>query len=229
MKNQIVTSVVMAAAAVVLSASKVKAQFQSSSANTLAALEAGASLTVGDKTFGNFEFNSSSVPPSSSFDPAAITVTASAIGNVDYLTWTTPDINAFANVLTDISIDYTVTASAGLITEMDQQVTGNVFGGTGNATISDAVTDAHSNPIATISVAFPGSTNGSSSFAGQAELDVAQDIFLGGGSAGAGISQLQESFQQSPLTVPDGGMTLILLGGVMSAMALMIKASPKSG
>jgi hypothetical protein len=213
MKTQILTSIVTAAAAFVLSAPKAQAL----TTDNLADLDAGASLAIGDATFSGF---ASSAPRLAGFNPALITVTASASGNVDYLTWTT-SFSEPPNTLGDVTLDYNVKTSAGLITGIGQQATGSGLGGTGSFTVADNVIDAiTSGLVASVSIT-SSSPSGSSSFAGQNDLDVKQDVFLLGGSAGAEVTQLQESFSETPATAPDGGITLILLSSVMSAMTLI--------
>ena len=207
--------------------------FSASYANantTLAALVAnGGSLTIGDKTFSNFSYTESGL---TSFDASQITVSVSAIGNVDYLTWGGNISVATLGFATgDLLLNYSVTASAGLITSIDQNYTGGVGSGIGSVSIvenvrSPAVNNG-SSVVATSSLSLHDTSDPSWELSsdqpyitpGQAVLHVTNDIGLGAFADAndpvgfVTISEIQQSFHQS--AVPDGGMTLGLLGLTM--------------
>ncbi len=84
-----------------------------------------ASISIGDKTFSNFGWQSANATLNS--DAAALVVTASSSGGVDYLNWSgsiAVDNSAGTASLTgDLSLTYTVTANPGSINMIDQAYT----------------------------------------------------------------------------------------------------------
>jgi hypothetical protein len=119
--------------------------------SSLAALVGGGgSIGIGDKVFSGFSYNASGL---TSFNPAAITVEASILGDVYYLSWygniTAQGLGSFSS---DLSLGYTVTANPGRITMIDQFYAGSaeILQGTGlpSITIDEVVTDNSSVVVA---------------------------------------------------------------------------------
>ncbi len=164
---------------------------------TLANLAGGGTLTVGDKTFSGFSYTESGL---TSFNAANITVTASAVGNVDYLTWAGnislasiggSGTTAAGNLL----LNYVVTATGGnTINEIAQNYTGTVASGSATIGIAETVTAPNAGG-ATLGSAYlsgtytyepnfsnvPLSLNGSEPFISlpQSILDVMNNISMG--------------------------------------------------
>ena len=105
---------------------------------TLAGLTNGGTFTIGDKTFSGFSYTASGL---TSFDPTAITVTATESGGIDYLTWTgniSLVSGGFASA--SLTLSYTVTANPSSISMIDQRYTGSVT--SGSVMINETVTSA---------------------------------------------------------------------------------------
>ena len=105
---------------------------------TLANLANGGTLTIDDKIFSGFSYQPSDL---TSFDPTAITVTASESGGIDYLTWTgniSLVSGGFASA--SLTLSYTVTANPSSISMIDQRYTGSVT--SGSVMINETVTSA---------------------------------------------------------------------------------------
>jgi hypothetical protein len=220
------------------------------SSNTLANLENGGSLAIGDKIFSGFSATESGL---TSFNASAITVTATVVGNVDYLTWggnislaSLGSIGTYATA--DLLLNYVVTATGGnKINEIDQNYTGTVASGAGTVGIAETVTtpggggaivgSTYLNATYTYEpnlTDVPVSLNSSSPFINppQPVLDVTKDIgltvydlspvpgFEGLYSGSVSVSQIQQSFHQG-ITVPDGGMTVSLLGIALMGCGLL--------
>ena len=89
---------------------------------TLANLANGGTLSIDDKTFSGFSYQNSGL---TSFDPTAITVTASESGGIDYLTWSGNISFVSGGIATaDLALNYIVTANPGSINMIDQSYTG---------------------------------------------------------------------------------------------------------
>jgi hypothetical protein len=218
---------------------------------TLAQLDANPAnyVTIGDKVFNGF----TAVPDGlTSFNPASITVTASMVGNVDYLTWggniSLGSIGTFGTVATgDLLLNYVVTATRGVINEIDQNYTGTVASGAGTVGIAETVRtpggggaivgSTYLNGTYTYEPNFgnvPVSLNSSQPFISppQRVLDVTKDIgltvydlspipgFAGLYTGSVSVSQVQQSFHQQ-VRVPDGGMTVSLLGMALMGCGLL--------
>jgi len=95
---------------------------------TLAGLANGGTLTIDDKTFSGFSYQVSGL---TTFDPTAITVTASESGGVDYLTWAGNMSFTSTGIATaDVVLNYIVTANPGAINMIDQSYDGTANNGT---------------------------------------------------------------------------------------------------
>lgn len=196
--------------------------------DTLADLVANnGSLSIGDKTFTNFTFNTSGL---TGFDAANIVVTASVDGSgVYYLTYGgNITLASSGPASADLLLNYRVTASAGAISMIDQLYTGSAqpAGGSflsvdetvrvgslivGNSHLqADDLSDPFAEPGDNLNINPP-----------QGALDVTKDIAFGVTAANGGfvtISQVSQSFHQ---TVPDGGMTVALLGGALVGLQVL--------
>ena len=97
------------------------------------------SLSIGDKTFSGFTYAESGL---TSFNAANIQVTASIVGGIYYLTWggniSLADYTGTSTA--DLLLNYVVTASGGLINEIDQNYTGSIASGAGSIGIAETVT-----------------------------------------------------------------------------------------
>ena len=199
------------------------------------------SLSIGDKTFSGFNYTVFNL---TSFDAASIQVNANVDQNgVYYLTWsgnmTFSTLNTAVITAGDLKLNYVVSASAGLITMIDQSYTGGLTGG-GNGSLSIAET-VQSGSFAGEVVANshldltdfsdPQAEIGSQTVIGdhlninpgQAVLYVTKDINFSALSSGnlttVTVSQVVQSFHQT--SVPDGGITVMLLGAGLSCVALL--------
>jgi hypothetical protein len=164
---------------------------------TLAELAGGGTLAVGDKIFSGFSYTESGL---TSFDAANIVVTASATGDVDYLTWagniSLGSLGSFGTTATgDLLINYVVTATGGnTINEIDQGYTGTVAAGAATIGIAETVSTPGGGGAIVASAYLNGtwtyepnlsnvplSLNGSEPFISpsQSTLDVMNNITLG--------------------------------------------------
>jgi hypothetical protein len=222
--KNIVASMTVAAVAFVVSAPLAHAESTDNLADLVAT---DGSLTVGDKTFSGFSYVD---PGLTDFNASQITVTASSLDGVDYLTWAGNFTYLSATPgSADLLLNYTVTASAGLITEIDQQYTGGVGLGVGAISIAETVSAGNLGQVAssyltTGDTSTPNMILGSGEpyiVPGQSQLEVTKDINLAviDGPGQVTVSQIEQSFHQS--VVPDGGWTVALLGSALTAMGLI--------
>ena len=94
---------------------------------TLANLANGGTLTFGDKIFSGFSYQPSDL---TSFDPTAITVTASESGGIDYLTWSgTISFTSSSVAVADLVLNYIVTSTGQPIDMIDQSYAGSAANG----------------------------------------------------------------------------------------------------
>jgi len=206
---------------------------------SLATLEANANnyLTLGDKIFS--DFTSTATLALAGFNTSGLTVTASQSGGVYYLTWTGGiSVSSTGTLVTgDLDLGYTVTATAGLISEIDQNYTGGVGAGLGAIAIDETVTGPGSGGAILGSTSLSLSDMSEPTATGafnladaqpyivpaQAVLDVEKDISIANlDTAGLGlttVSVIQQSFHQ--VTVPDGGTTVSLLGIALMGCGLL--------
>jgi len=176
----------------------------------------GNTLVVGDKTFGNFTDTESGL---NGFNADAIVVTAYQSGGVYYLQWTG---NMQGGGSADLELQYSVTTTGPLIDMIDQNFNGsavngfvtvqetatiNAFGGT---TVGSSLVDplVFSTPLTYLISPW------------ESEIYVTKDITFfanGGGPTYDTISQVTQSFHQ----VPDGGMTVSILGLALMGCGLL--------
>jgi len=193
--------------------------------NLGALISSGNSITIGDKIFDDFSF------ASAAFNANDATVTPSIDGGVYYLTFQGPWV-AFNSQVADIALQYTVATTSGrpLINMIDQSYVLSAAGTGGFILIGETVrTGSFSGPVtAQSSLSFiPGVTPDLEDPAAEpitgddlivdpaeAKLYVTKDIFFGANAGGGiGPTTIRQSVHQ--VSVPDGGATVALLGGVL--------------
>ena len=243
MKTKTIGTLGVAAAGLLCSAGLAMA----TTTDTLADLVAnGGSLSIGDKVFSGFSYVGSGL---TSFNAAGISVAASQVGAVDYLTWfgnisLLAQSSGTALITGDLELNYVVTATAGTINEIDQNYTGGTSGdGLGQISIAETVTTpggggaiVGSTYLNTTYTSEPQvNLNSSQPYINppQRVLDVTKDISLGailgpsGGTELVSVSVIQQSFHQTTTTVPDGGMTLSLLGLGLAGCGMLRRKQSK--
>jgi hypothetical protein len=183
------------------------------------------SLTIGDKVFSGFQFNASNL---TNFDPSKIQVTASIEGGVYYLTWGgNISLVSSGQATADLLLNYTVTATAGLVNMIDQLYTGSAQPQGGSfLSVDETVRDSQGNLVANSHLqaddladpfAEPGDNlniNPPRSF-----LSVTKDIGMGISSSNGGfitISEVRQSFHQ----VPEPSTAALLCAGLGFAAAM---------
>jgi hypothetical protein len=182
----------------------------------------GGSLTIGDKTFSNFDFLASGL---TSFDASKIQVTASFAGGTYYLTWggnMSLVSGSGAPATADLLLNYRVTAATGMINMIDQQFTGSVQppGGAFLA-IDETVRDTNGNLVANShldanDLSDPSAEPGDNLLISPAQhiIDVTKDIAFGIVNGGfISISEIRQSFDQIP--EPDTTPMLVVGLGIL--------------
>jgi len=190
---------------------------------SLSTLANGGSLSIGDKTFSGFGYTPNLL---TSFDASLITVTASVgTDGTYYLTWggniSLNTIGTTANATADLLLTYTVAASAGTISMIDQSYTGSSQNGA--LAIDETVKNAAGAGVASSHLDL-NSLNGNSVGpnlnvnGSYSTLYVTKDIGLATGAGGGfvTISQVSQSFHQTavpePSTVVAGALLLLPFG-----------------
>jgi len=189
------------------------------------------SLNIGDKTFSDFSYLQSGL---NGFDAHSITVTASHVGQMYFLTFAgNMQLSGYGRTA-DLLLNYTVTASAGQITRIGQVYTG----GAANANLLINETATSSGAPTASSQLSRGYVNDPSDpnvypygpitqidineldlltiTPGQPVLHVTKDIAFATESQGGfvSLSQVQQSFQQvpEPTTMIAGALLLLPFG-----------------
>jgi hypothetical protein len=174
------------------------------------------SLTIGDKTFSNFDFLASGL---TSFDASQIRVTASVSNGVYYLTYGgNISLVSGGPATADLLLNYRVTATTGLINMIDQLYTGSAqpIGGS-FISIDETVRDINGNLVANShldgnDLSDPSAEPGDNLFInpGLDTIDVTKDIAFGTVNGGMiSVSEVRQSFHQVP---EPGTMALFVLG-----------------
>jgi hypothetical protein len=176
---------------------------------SLAQLDSGGTISIGDKTFSGFSYTESGL---TSFNAANITVTAYENGGVDYLTWSGNISLTGVNATADLKLNYIVTASAGAIYMIDQAYTGSAQNGL-LAVDETVATGSFGGTVVGYSHLQTGDLSDPPAEANdllniippQSSLYVTKDILLGVGSASGliSITQVTQSFHQGPEPVPE--------------------------
>jgi hypothetical protein len=166
------------------------------------------SLTIGDKTFSNFDFQTDGL---TNFNASQIKVTASFNSGVYYLTWG-GNISLVSNsgpASADLLLNYRVTAAAGLIDTIDQLYTGSAQpSGGAFLSIDETARDANGNLVANshlqaddLSDPFVEPGDDLNIDPPQSLLDITKDIGLGISANDGGfvtITEIRQSFHQVP-------------------------------
>jgi hypothetical protein len=197
--------------------------------DTLANLvSSGGSLGIGDKIFSGFGYQESGL---TSFDANNISVTASIEGGVYYLTW--GGIIALASaggpeVGADLLLNYDVTAVGGQIVMIDQMYTGSAQGRYSDSYVALAVDESVYDGQTVVAFSRLQVGDLSDPYAeagddllvqpGKAKLHITKDIGLTVVNGGfVSISSVRQSFHQR---VPDGGMTVAMLGLALAGLGI---------
>ena len=191
----------------------------------LSTLIAGGTLTIDDKVFSGF--NAQSANSSLLAQAGQLDVTTSiASGGIDILSFTGPlalDNSAgSSSALGDVTLTYHVHSTGATIDYIDQMYTPNGLPGSGQIIIGETVANGvtiYANSTLTLvptDLSDPAPEPGDNLYVvpGQTDLNVTKDILITA-NAGmvVGLSQVDQSFHQTG--VPDGGLTLALLGFAM--------------
>jgi hypothetical protein len=195
---------------------------QADSTNNLATLAGtGGTLTVGDKTFSGFNYVADDL---TSFNAANIQVIASQVGNSYFLTW-----NGNISILSggpatgDLELNYTVTASDGLIYAIDQGYTGTVdapAGGfltvTENAYVPGNTVAVASSDLNQMLTGTSFTAPGAMLYPAQPTLNITKDIGFADTGGYITISQVEQSFEQIAVPEPVTTSCLFLGLGVLA-------------
>jgi len=181
-----------------------------------ALLPSGSYTTVAGSetlTFSSFTYSASALPAGTPVPAASSIGVVSFISGKETGFGLTGTLSAAAGTMVDVSISYIVTAPTGqLLNDAVLITTGGNFGGTGQYSVSETLTNASTfAPITTLEGSLPGSPGAVKSFAGVSSILVSKDIFLLGGSQGVTLSVIDQGF--SSLSVPEPtSMSLLGIG-----------------
>ncbi|WP_165221984.1 PEP-CTERM sorting domain-containing protein [Aquisphaera insulae] len=164
-------------------------------------------VNAGALTFSDFKYTQTTgAPPVAS----GINVSEFAIGNEHGLTFNGAFVAAPSTVQ-DWSIEYTVTATTGLITDAYLSATGSSFGTDGGYTIGESYYNAATGALLgklTANAILDGLTI---DFAGVKSVRVHKDIAVFGGSAGYSLSFINQGFSTTAIPEP-ASMALLGIG-----------------
>ena len=190
------------------------------------------SLTIGDKTFSNFDFLASGL---TSFDASQIQVTASVANGTYFLTWAgnISLVSGSGSITADLLLNYRVTAATGLIDMIDQSYTGSAqpTGGSFLA-IDETVRDSQGNLVANShldgnDLSDPSEEPGDNLHLNppQPTIDITKDIAFGIVNGGfVTISEIRQSFHQIP---ESGTVSMLVLGSAIVGFVVRQKLRPK--
>jgi hypothetical protein len=182
-------------------------------------------LTIGDKIFSNFSYFQDNM---SFFNASAIQVAATQVSDVEYLSWSGAMVLLSDGPATaDLRLEYDVRATAGEIDWIDQSYTGSaqplsgsflaidetVYDGNVISGFSHLQLDDLSDPFAEVG-------DDLTIIPSAYRLHVVKDIGFGITSPNGGfitVSDVKQSFHQHQ--VPDGGITLAMLGLALTGLA----------
>ena len=198
-------------------------------------VNSGGTITIGDKTFSNFGWQSANATLNS--DAAALVVTVSSSGGVDYLNFSgliaLDNTLGNADLTGDVNLTYTVTANPGSIDMIDQSYTpltattsaaGQII--IGETVANNGIIVANStltlNPPDFIDPQpEPGDNLNINPSANQLAVikDITIDAFAGNV---VGLTNVEQSFHQ----VPEPGT--LLLGGLGGGLLLLLRSRRQS-
>lgn len=182
----------------------------------LGTLAPAGTITIGDKTFSNFGWQSANSQLNA--EAAVLDVTASVSGGIYYLDFSgLIALNGGTlGALGDLKLTYTVTANPGAITYIDQLYTPNALPSWGQITIGETVKNGATIYGTSTLTLNPTDLSDPQPEAGdllqivppQKTLNVVKDILISANpNELVGLSNVEQSFHQ-----PDGGLTVALLG-----------------
>ncbi len=190
-------------------------------------VDTNGSLTIGDKTFSDFSFLASGL---TSFDASQIQATVSLEGGTYFLTiGGNISLVSAGSATADFLLNYKVSASAGLISMIDQSFTGSAqpVGGAFIA-IDETVRDPQGNVVANSHLqgddisdpaAEPGDHLDLSS--PQSHVSVTKDVAFGIVNGGfVTVSEIRQSYHQ--MAIPEPGTTALLISG-LGALGLLLR------
>ena len=213
----------------VLSAMGVTPLFAQIFSGTLADLANGGTLIIDDKIFSGFKYTPTDL---TSFDPSAITVTASESGGIDYLTWSgNISLTSGSTATADLLLNYIVTSTGAPIDMIDQSYTPGTVNNGLLAIDENVATGAFGGPVVGYSHLEIGDTSDPPGepvqgdnlniSPAQSVLYVTKDIGLAVISPNGGsvtITQVEQSFHQ----VPEPGT--LLLGSLGGGLLLFLRS-----
>ena len=219
----------VAAMAVVVFASEASA---ATTDNLQHLMSTAGTLTIGDETFGNFDYLASGL---TTFDPSQIQVTASFSGGVYYLTWAgNMSLVSGGPATADLLLNYRVTATSGQIGMIDQFYTGSAQPQSAAfLSIDETVRDSNGNLVANshldandLSDPFAEPGDNLNINPPQSILDVTKDIGFGVVNSGfVTISEVTQSFHE----VPESGTTVLLALGLVPIAAEIRRRKRRAG
>jgi PEP-CTERM motif len=182
-------------------------------------------------TFSQFAFSSSVIPSSTpALSASQVTVSAFGLGTPESGVEFSGAMVAPANTTVDYKISFVVTAAAG--SSLTNDFLGVTYNLPTNSSGTVSVTESLFNDVTGASIGSltlsdpPGSPVGSSiNFAGVQSILVEKDILLVGGSAGAGISVIDQGFSDGSVPEPS---SLALFGIGMSGFLFVRRFFKKS-
>jgi hypothetical protein len=157
-------------------------------------LPAGSTAVVGDLTFSDFGYSTSTPPPTA----AQVTVKPFFLPPsgtpVDTGISFSGGFFAPPGGTADYTITYEVTSNGAPITDAYLGITGGNNGGTGYVDVGESITTLLGAPVATLDAFVPGIGIATATFAPETTLLVTKDIFIYGGSLGATVSVINQGY-----------------------------------
>ena len=197
-------------------------------------LGAGFNCTIGDKTFSNFAYHSTSNPPGFSIPAGSIdTSPITTLLNPGFQWSTGWHASTSSGVLSEDSLfQFTASVNPGgnLITDVSLSIGGVGFSGTGSVTVDETVCLGATFPactggtVRTLEVFDSSSgiqTYDEISFAGVSEVDVQKDVLINAGTNGsATLSLLTNQFSEGS-TTPEPASILLFGSGVLGLAGVL--------